>query len=63
MHYDPILIPVVDLEQISLPVNRRWRDAYRWIQICPALLSNGRLYIQRGNALPRFLFHFIAGVN
>ena len=63
MHYDPIFIPHPHLEQISLPLNRRWQDAYRWIDICPALLSNGRLYIPRRNALPLFVLHFILGVN
>lgn len=63
MHYDPIFIPRPNLEQISLPLDRRWRDAYRWIQICPAVLSNGRLYTVKRNALPLFVLHFIVGVN
>ena len=63
MHYEPIFVPHLNLEQISLSPNPRWRDAYRWIDICPALLSNGRLYTVRRNALPLFVLHFIVGVN
>ena len=63
MHYDPVFVPRPNLEEISLPLNRRWRDAYRWIQVYPGVLSNGRLYILRANALPLFKLHYIIGVN